>query len=630
MTEPGELGYTGEIDYTLRANDIMDAARETFDADMPDLAADFLLFNGGNQLEVDEVLALLQRQRVLESGATSNMQAEVFRSLQAPDISQIQQDAINTARVFTSFGSRLAREVVPEISDETPTTEISDQLRAQGRDPFEAMVRWHAAADILLTRSAAIFSSILPTVKDGNNLTDKDRELIKQDEKAILARPTEIPGVHKAMEYIAGKAKGRARTANVMVDLYRQWQDAARLRDSSDIHTAIATLNHRAADRLEGRIAEETAQQAAEDEQMRLAVEALVAELAGLVDDHVTRSEQFRTNWSQAQKAKLRDFNTGLLALARNGEFELDPKDQSGMSKRITGVLRSLQQFGQRERQGHITPEAMVEKFAAHITMEQDVDARIAQAKAALGQANVQPDLSKWLPVGEDLDFIQTHWAQMRALIETKWSTQDGTKSQALADIDTARRHYNQAKKELDNPEQRLKYIARALGTVALPPEARPQISDAGRERKRQAAQNALKEIVQNPAHPEDARMRAEVINRIMDVATSQRTPEDHPDFGDLFYSELAEGGERYFCVTFRDDAGKEWTLLESLALETATYVVPMELVRDYGTLAEFIRDFGKTAQRELGSRQVFHVHGWTPQTHIARIYDKMRTALSS
>lgn len=630
MTGPGEHVRIGEtafdvVDYVAHAQAIMDGARQTFDVDAASLADDFMLFNNGNQTEAQEVEVLLGRQKELEIGASSDDSTERWRALQARDVTKVQYDAINTARVFVGFGGRLAREIVPEIFDESPSTEITEQLQAQGRDPFEAMIRWQTAADVLLHRSASIFKATSTLRKRFSNDV---QALIRQDSKHRAGRPNdEIPGVHAIITSLEEKAEqALGRTGGKIVDLYRKWQDAVRLRDNSDIHQVLTTLNSRSADILEAKKAQEQAQQVTDKERIQLAAEKLVTRYNGFIEAQDAQARPFRTNWSQVQKAGLREFNTGLLALTRRGEIRVDPRDQTDVAKRITGVLRSLELFGQRERLGHVTPEEMVGRFAARLTTDREVTDELAESAASLSQVkNIRFDLNAWLPVGDDLDFIQAHWGKIQPLIKDKWGVDASARSQAAADIDMARKRYIQAKNELEHPEQRLMYIARPLGAVALPPEARPQIDDGQRERKRRASQEAIREITRNQANPEDIRMRAEVIDRIMDVASAQRTPEDDPDFGDLFLSKPSESHNvRYFCVTFRDDAGNEWALLESLSKETASYVVPMDIARSFGTLSEFVSGFGKTDQLALGSKKVIHRSGWTPDSHLTAMYAKM------
>lgn len=134
----------------------------------------------------------------------------------------------------------------------------------------------------------------------------------------------------------------------------------------------------------------------------------------------------------------------------------------------------------------------------------------------------------------------------------------------------------------------------------------------------------AIDKIIESPTLPENIKQRAGVIRYFMGVAERQRKPEDDASFGELFISEPNQKGERYFCLTFRDENGKEWTLLESLTPKTATYVLSMDTVREYGSLNLLVETFGKTEQRELGSKHIIHLYDWTVHSHVQRIYEKM------
>ncbi len=327
----------------------------------------------------------------------------------------------------------------------------------------------------------------------------------------------------------------------------------------------------------------------------------------------------FRPSWNQVQNQRtgIKTFSNKLL------RFGSQQKD-APPGKRLTRMLHGLEQLGGQTDD----PTELLEKFKAHFTVEGLIADRINMAQDVFARAGMGIDTSDWDPISGDLDFLAAHWkGSIKAIAQEHWVQKTGTRADALAAISYALTQYTSAKKELLHPEHRLAAIARALGVVALPAEARPQTNAAhpNRELKRLATQKRFKEIREDRSVPEDMRERAAVIEHYLDLAESQRTPDDDDEFGDLFLTKRSEQhSRRYFGIRFRDEQQKEWAILESLTLEAATFVIPMDLVRSLGSLEEFISSYGKTAQRELGSVYAVHKTDWTAETHIERITAKL------
>lgn len=346
----------------------------------------------------------------------------------------------------------------------------------------------------------------------------------------------------------------------------------------------------------------------------------LQSELQSLLDMHANQVREFRPPWNKMQKSGLRPLSNKLLLLGANREFGT-AHIPSETAKRLTGLLHALTRLG-------AAPEASHATFSALISNEHVIESNIGRILSDLPSDVSRNDL-KWQPVSRDIDFLLKYWNSIRPQVLELWPSNrnTGTNLGAIQAIEASLQIFKQARRELSHPELRLAGIARSLGSVALPPEPSERAVSASTFR-REAASDTLRTIAANEIFAPNIRQRAEVISHFMDVANSQRQPNDREDFGELYLSDpVRPSNIRYFCITFRSPDNKEWALLESLTIRTATFAIPMELAREYGTLWEFVADFGKKAQQELGTHRIVHKTGWTTETHIQSIVDRISPA---
>jgi hypothetical protein len=340
-----------------------------------------------------------------------------------------------------------------------------------------------------------------------------------------------------------------------------------------------------------------------------------------MIEEHRKQTAAFRPPQGSL-KTKLRDFMNALVYPDPNVRplpFK-EPRDH----KRITGVLYELERLGRRGKSRPLAHLEIFEQFDTQLGNEYALTAHIKEVQELFDQAGQPLDLEGWLPVYKDIDFILAHWRQIEPFICLKWNHPNRQGIEIAANINLALRQYINAKHELTRPEYRLEKIARSLGVVALPAEARQEAINLNRELKNRAIGEALKNIIDSPTLAENIKQRAGVIRHFMGVAEKQRRPDDDITFGELFISDPNEHNLKFFCVTFRGPDGKVWALLESLTPKTATFAVSMETADQYGPLNLFVVSFGRTAQRELGSKNVYHLRDWTLDSHIERIMKKI------
>lgn len=636
-----ELKQIGQRRVNEMQEEIQLRAMGNYDADLPGYVDDLALFDSESEEAQTEQLTTLQEQRALYTFIKEH-EAEVAQQseLLEPEARTERHQCIDISRKFAALSYKIAQEIIDGQGRVVPDDGLVALLASQARDGFEAMLRWGYVANNVLMQERTILYAMARQIKQ--YLSPQQRQEIETD---IRDNPVDyadyIPGVRTIEGFIRSSRHDMRRIPReIRTDfpaIYKEWQNAIRLRLNEKVHEALNVIAarisyteilqnpHKYTTELQA-LAEADAQAstaAVEDqEKARKTAEearALQQELAAIIEAYSKKSAVFRPSWNQVQKAApgIKTFSNELL---RFGQQQRDAPP----AKRLTRVLHALEQLGSKTDD----PTQLSEKFNAHLTVEQLITEKITIAQEALAQAGMQADTSDWEPISADLDYLALHWKHnITEVAGEHWVPKTGSRTDALAAISYALTQYNKAKKEILHPEHRLAAIARSLGVVALPAEARPQTKSMqlNLEAKRAVTKKRFKEIREDMSVPEDMRERAAVIEHFLDLAESQRTPEDDIEFGDLFLTKSSEQHKRrYFGVHFRDEQQKEWVLLESLTPEAATFVIPMDLVRSLGSFEDFIANFGKSAQRELGSVYAQHKTGWTASSHIARITAKM------
>jgi|GEM_PF-2382232 len=653
MTTPGEPFPDVPVDSAIAAEiervknekifqprvEIADQALENYDVDLPDYIADLSYYGEQSEQTLSTRLTTLQWQRTYfdfakESEVTAVQQTDLLE----PEKRESQRDCIELSRMFIGLVHQTAQELTPGSPESTQAESLTALLRLEGRDPFKMMLRWNVVANVILAQSRKIMQTMALQMRPHFS-PQENLEVYNDVEKHFdLQYAHYIPGVRILERFIRSpKHDTRHIPKDLRADyvaLYNEWQAAMR----SDANHAVADTLNALADQEAyfaimqhpeqfeaGLTATADAIASAEERQNKVdpieeETRLLHQELQAIIEAHAKKSTAFRPTWHQVQKQGpgIRLFSNELLRLSRE-ENDAPP------SKRITRLLHALEYMGSATGD----PTALHEQFTAQLVVEFMLKDKIKTAQEALGRVGMRADLSGWEPVSDDLDFVVTHWKDW--IVPTAlehWSPKTGTRNDAIAAMEAALTQYKRAKREWLHPEERLAEVARRLGVVALPAEARPQTAQSNRELKRLAVKTRFKEIREDAMTPDDMRERATVIEHFLGLAESQWTPADDPNFGELFLTERSEHHDkRYFGVRFRDEHQKEWVILESLSLETATYIIPMDVVRSLGTLEDFLAGFGKTAQIALGSEYAQHSTGWTAGTHIARIMTKLSKA---
>jgi hypothetical protein len=513
------------------------------------------------------------------------------------------------ARKLATINSTGARTLTPPTDGRYVELSNEDLLRTSAL----ALILTQQSGEILDSLSITILGTMAKQTKTGekpiidfdNNIRESegttDRRIVTEATIAALRDPQNT--FHDSVRTVAP----------ALIKTYRDWLET---RELVKLH---GTANVRQVANSLAATAEANMNKSPESiEELIAGVQAEINRLLTLHSDQV---REFRPSWNQLQKVGLRPFSTDLLRLGRTETNPL-PIAESQDAKRITGVLHVL------ERLGKTDAETLQHKFARIIGSEHTVGHSIQNGRTAIEMAGGDADITAWQPLGADLDFATTHWNAVRPVIDEHWAPRDGsTRPQAVEAISRALNAYKAAKREFEHPERRLESIARPLGAVALPPEAKPQLQTSAGELRRQTARNALRAVASNEQFSTNVRQRTEILDHFMATAAKQVRPGDAESFGQLYISEPVPHGTRYFCVTFRAPDNSEWVLLESLTPDVATFAIPQRLVAQFGTLLEFVKTFGKREQQQLGSQQVIHVHEWTTQSHIARIMQKITDA---
>jgi hypothetical protein len=345
-------------------------------------------------------------------------------------------------------------------------------------------------------------------------------------------------------------------------------------------------------------------------------------ELQALVAAHAEQVSEFRPTRAQMQRHGLRPFSNMLRQMSRAGELTgVTEELPADTAKRLTGLLHVAEEFGQ-------NPAALRERLITLVHNEYVSQVNIDRILTTLRSMGVRQGESDWLPVTRDFDLLHANRKALESKILELWSpaVSSRTREEAAAAIGTSLQAFRKAAFEVRHPERRLARLAKPLGAVALPPDAKPEQSHHTSSRQNQAVSDTLRAIAASEVTSENKRKRALVLLRFIDLAESQRKEGGEEGFGDLRYSDPIDSGKRYYSVKFRSPHdNSEWHVLESFEPETATYAIPNRLVEDYGTLKEFVSDFGKEDQRDFGSVQVIHVKDWTPESHIEYIFQKIK-----
>jgi len=335
-------------------------------------------------------------------------------------------------------------------------------------------------------------------------------------------------------------------------------------------------------------------------------VDQLVAEREVAIDD-------FRIAPSQLRKSGLRRLATELAHVGRTNGLGMAVNEDA---RRLTGILRHLKHLG-------ADPQNAKNVFETILPTEDVVAAHFAQLNNEIRGRQLPVELSRWQPLTADLETLQEQWPALQQIIQASWP--DGKGVEAYTAISQALEAYNSYKTEQDHAEARLASLARRLEPVTMVPQARPEAVSL--PLRQQAARAVLHNIAYDRAHGPTARQRSEVILRFMDLAASQRTPEDDELFGVLHLSEvMPETEARFFGLRFRSPDNTEWILLESFRPDQSSYVVPADVARNYNSLQFLLTDIAERKPQASAARRIPHAQDQSAGQHI----DALLSALTA
>ncbi len=518
--------------------------------------------------------------------------------------------AIQAATGFNIFANRAYNET--QEQDPSVPTPILDHLTQRELVPHEVVIRMGSLGNHILHISTNVFDYVslgIATALSGDvrgpvhftGVTTGGTPRLEVMEMTIRLLSA-VP-----LASVLGLAFPK------FVATYRTWQRAMGLRQLKiEIHEDVLTMIAEQAAGTRG--SEHREPKRVPETQLDTSAEQYAAKLEQLLASHEQQTAPFRQSWNQLQKAGFRQLSNELTRQGRSETGSI-PIPTSDVGKRITAVLRGLAGLGQQEI--NIARTA----FRSVLSAEQIISSDIEQVCSTLMASGVHVDLSRWLPLAADLELVANHHGALE-IVGAYWPGSAGV--EARHQISQALDAYTAYKHELTHPEERLERLARPLDVVAMPRQPRPE-NVVMREFQRQATRRALYDLAKDATQDIDVRHRVDVVSHFVDLAESQRQPEDGADFGELFLSAPdPRGGARYFTVTFRAPDGASWALIESLRPDTATYVVPMDVVSDWGRLDDFISTLYKPEQIELGAQKVIHNKDRNAPAHIARIMVKI------
>lgn len=295
---------------------------------------------------------------------------------------------------------------------------------------------------------------------------------------------------------------------------------------------------------------------------------------------------------------------------------------------RIVDLMLTFSELGSTSREPHEIVQLDLERqLTEFFTFERAIGANLQKGVLALKAAGVTARLNDWKPVESDVALLDKRWRHLLPAIRENWPEGDGQK--VVIAITNVLRAFNVYRNEIADPEGRLKTIATHIGATVLRPENRPKAATLEPVQRHNAISDILEAIASDEQLQQNTRYRAEVLKHFIAGDTTSESRESQP--AELFYiPPTREQSVPYFCVSFRSPKGAGWILIESLRYGKASYIFPQALVEREGedvTLADFLDKYSKPKLVQNGGIQIIHTDGWTPNSHIGSIREKVTIA---
>jgi hypothetical protein len=579
---PGEVNLTDSHaalppDESLpdRVVSIARHAETAFEDELEAYAADLHLFgtySGG----IDETVQVMKTQIEYAKKCRDSPYPEI--SLLRLDSLEAQDQHLSIGQALLSLSHHTAREVMPTDAYTQKGGIITGQLLAQNRDPATEILRWNTAARTILKCSAQTLATSATQLS--MYLDPIERQAVTQN--AMAKAQTHLsyregpPGLGDIVERIHDPSSSASRLIPTefsipIIRLYEKWLSAARSSEGAYEKAVSIFLLQNTLEIQAFHNPKATERKTLSDTDLLRRRE----ELAALIDTPIDASKLYNPSWNSL-KASLKPFANELLRQSRKEKDPLPiPEDAN---KRITGRLRVLEQLG-----NAADPTKSFEKLKSVVIEEYPLTRKIEAYTRMLAAANVESDLSKWHPVTDDIALIEQQWDRIKPIIEKSWSPSQGTPSDTIAAIERS---------------------------VA-------QFTAAQQETKNQLVKEEVKGAMDHPLSDGDSRRRAAVVNHFMALGDSQLPTKNNTDLGTIFWTDSSRGN--YFCVTFNDALDKGWALLEAFTNDE-TFVIPVDTIHEYGSVAEFVELFDEEMQHEFGQYRLSHEPDWTAESHIARV----------
>ncbi len=363
----------------------------------------------------------------------------------------------------------------------------------------------------------------------------------------------------------------------------------------------------------------------------KIEIERLSEQAAALRERHARLMHPFHIP-GKLEKSDYRPFIRAVLHDVRLDDSSLvtpDGMDGTLFSKRLAATIFGIQKMG---RAHAAEPERLRELLLSERTIFQ----RLVETDSQLEELIVEtPD--QVLSLDMMLEWMRNNWSAVANMLTQHWPHKA---KQAIEETQTVLTCKNDLDNELNaDPRKRLYALAKQLGRVALPPEAREQKSDRIKNYRldSETAKSGIDELIHRTKDTL-VRQRARVVEYFLAQATALSEQTGNQSYG-LYFAEVANDvRDRYFIIKCRDDQQRDWFVLETLEGERATYVVPSEVavqvLGPFKTPEEEIEAIirnNKTDARALGDAgryqaQIIHQPEWTPSSHIQKILQRMNS----
>lgn len=357
-------------------------------------------------------------------------------------------------------------------------------------------------------------------------------------------------------------------------------------------------------------------------------IAALTADFDAAANRYDSVTQRYRSTSRQLDKEGFRPATTSILREIRDTTSTLSTleAEDGQFTKRIVGTLRQLARLGAAPR------ETLHETVHTLVPTERAAYETLLDASTALTSVGEQTNLPPSLDT--DLRWIEQHWDQLKPHIEKHWPKGTGKQTGTAISAFLKEFHAVRTTHEQD-PRQKLYAIARHVGRAALPPQTREQTTAHRRAPvfriERANAEQGLETIL---AQSKDlnVRQRAGVITHFMKEAHQTADSTGADQYGLYFADSAKDVRDRYFIIRIKDSDDRDWFILETLEAERATYLIPVEVLRQLDDSIktpeqelEAALEHNKATTRELGElvslrNQIVHIKDWTAASHVANI----------